>query len=263
RGTLSSRSRDRSWRCGCLSHDRTLKIVCPTVCRYRGREMKSSSVHESRNGNRVGRTGSNVSALRGLAGAFAAGLLFATSVPADELESGFAHPPPEARVRAYWWWLNGNVTKAAITRDLEQMKAKGWGGALICDAGGADQDGNAPVPHGPTFFTPEWRELYKHTLREANRLGLEMSLNIHSGWNLGGPIVTADDAAKKLAWSELVIAGPTNFSAALPLPNVRDHYHREIAVLAYRLRDDLPDHRAPLRHWREKAMHDALSFSAP
>jgi hypothetical protein len=182
---------------------------------------------------------------------------------ADALDSGFANPPREARLRAYWWWLNGNVTKAAITRDLEQMKAKGWGGALICDAGGADQDGNDRVPHGPTFFTPEWRELYKHTLREADRLGLEMSLNIQSGWNLGGPMVTADDAAKKLVWSELVVAGPTNFSAALPLPNVRDRYHRDIAVLAYRVRDDLPANRPPLLHWREKAMHNALSFSAP
>ena len=25
------------------------------------------------------------------------------------------------------------------------------------------------MPHGPTFFTAEWRELYKHTLREADR----------------------------------------------------------------------------------------------
>src|SRR5512143_892363 len=78
----------------------------------------------------------------------------------DELASGFANPPNSARLRAYWWWLNGNVTKAAITRDLEEMKAKGFGGALICDAGGAEQDGNDRVPHGPTFFTPEWRELY-------------------------------------------------------------------------------------------------------
>src|ERR1041385_5933220 len=101
--------------------------------------------------------------------------LFATKLFAGELESGFSQPPPEDRLRAYWWWLNGNVTKAAITRDLEAMKAKGWGGALLCDAGGAEQDGNGRVPHGPTFFTPEWRELYKHTLGEADRLGLEIS----------------------------------------------------------------------------------------
>ena len=74
---------------------------------------------------------------------------------ADALREGFVDPPPEARLRAYWWWLNGNVTRKAITRDLEEMKAKGFGGALICDVGGAEQRGNAQVTHGPTFFTPE------------------------------------------------------------------------------------------------------------
>ena len=128
--------------------------------------------------------------------------LFAVPAAAADttLTDGWNNPPTAARLRAYWWWLNGNVTRESITRDLEEMKAKGFGGAVIIDAGGAEQWGNARVPHGPTFFSPEWRELYKHTLREADRLGLEMSLNLQSGWNLGGPMVTADDAAKKLVW---------------------------------------------------------------
>ena len=110
------------------------------------------------------------------------------------------------------------------------------GGAVIIDAGGADQWGNAQVPHGPTFFTPEWRALYQHALREADRLGLEMSLNIQSGWNLGGPMVTADDAAKKLVWSESRVTGPTNFNAALPAPRSRENYYRDTFVVAYRIR---------------------------
>src|SRR5439155_23975079 len=135
---------------------------------------------------------------------------------ADQLESGFIDPPRDARLRAYWWWLNGNVTKAAITRDLEQMKAKGFGGALICDAGGATQDGNAPVPHGPTFFSPQWRKLYKHALTEADRLGLEMSLNIQSGWNLGGTMTRTQAAPKKLTWSTLQVEGPAPAEPAMP-----------------------------------------------
>ncbi len=162
---------------------------------------------------------------------------FTLAVSAEDLESGFANPPNSARLRAYWWWLNGNVTKAAITRDLEEMKAKGFGGALICDAGGADQDGNDPVPHGPTFFSPEWRELYKYTLREASRLGLEMSLNIQSGWNLGGPMVKADDAAKKLVWSAMSVAGPAHFAQSLPAPKSRDDYYRDVFTVAYRIKD--------------------------
>ncbi|HYG23228.1 MAG TPA: glycosyl hydrolase [Verrucomicrobiae bacterium] len=203
--------------------------------------------------------------MRRIAGLFAgAGMLLSLAVvSAADLESGFANPPREARTRAYWWWLNGNVDKAAITRDLEEMKAKGWGGALICDAGGAEQDGNDRVPAGPAFFSTEWRELYRHTLKEANRLELELSLNIQSGWNLGGPDVLAEDSAKKVIWSELEITGPTNFSGALPLPRVRDNYSREIAVLAYRIRPEVPTNRPPLKHWREKAIHNELHFSAP
>lgn len=178
------------------------------------------------------------------------------------LEEGWTNPPTSARLRAYWWWLNGNVTQAAITRDLEQMKAKGFGGAIITDAGGADQDGNAPVPHGPTFFTPAWRQLYKHALREGNRLGLEMSLNILSGWNLGGPMVTADDAAKKLVWTEAVLKGPANYRGELPAPKRRDNYYRDLFVVAYRLKPGQVRAR-PLLHWEEKAMFKALASSAP
>ena len=198
----------------------------------------------------------------------------AVAAEADPLAQGFANPPNSARLRAYWWWLNGNVTKAAITRDLEEMKAKGFGGALICDAGGAEQEGNDPVPHGPTFFTPEWRELYKHTLHEADRLGLEMSLNILSGWNLGGPMVKAEDAAKKLAWSEIVIAGPTSLDKPLPLPRqIREGFYQDISVVAYPLKEPGPGAtdalsrilkaRRPIQNWPQKAVYKSLNFSAP
>ena len=34
-------------------------------------------------------------------------------------EGGFANPPQSAGIRCWWWWLNGNVIREAITRDLE------------------------------------------------------------------------------------------------------------------------------------------------
>lgn len=182
--------------------------------------------------------------------------------PAITLEQGWQNPPNQSRLLAYWWWLNGNVTKAAITRDLEGMKAKGFGGALLCDANGASQDGNDNVPHGPTFFTPEWRELYKHTLREADRLGLQISLNIQSGWNLGGPMVSAEDAAHKYVWSEVKVAGPTNLVLKLPDPKARDNFYRDSAVVAFLIQTNQPH--PPLKNWRQKALQESLQpFSAP
>ncbi len=187
----------------------------------------------------------------------------ASTLAADmALETGWQNPPNEARLRAYWWWLNGNVTSNSITRDLEQMKAKGFGGAVLIDANGASQEGNDPVPHGPTFFSSQWRELYKCTLQEAHRLGLEMSLNIQSGWNLGGPVVSKDDAAKKYIWSETQIAGGKNLELKLPLAGVREDYYREIAVIAYRLKPSV-NHR-PLENWKRKALQQSLMpFSSP
>src|SRR5262252_2932177 len=92
----------------------------------------------------------------------------------DPLAAGFRNPPAEARIRCYWWWLNGNTKKEAITRDLEAMSAKGYGGALLVDAGGAEQRGNQQVPAGPMFGSSAWRELFRHALAEAARLDLEL-----------------------------------------------------------------------------------------
>lgn len=154
-----------------------------------------------------------------------------------QLRAGFVNPPAEARLRCYWWWLNGNTDKATITNDLEQMKAKGFGGALLVDANGADQEGNSPVPHGPDFGSPAWVELYKHALKEADRLGLEITLNITSGWNLGGPNVTPAQASKILTWSRTNapadgVGGIWN----LAMPPVKNGFYRQLAVLAYPLK---------------------------
>lgn len=180
------------------------------------------------------------------------------------LESGWINPPREARLRAYWWWLNGNVTEQAITRDLEEMKAKGFGGAVLLDADGSSQDGNTRVPHGPTFFTPEWRRLYKHAVREADRLGLELSLNIQSGWNLGGPMVKPEDAPKKLVWSEVRVTEDRNLEIKLPQPKGRDGFYRDLFVLAYPLNSNMPADRKPLQNLQQKALLRSLEpFSAP
>jgi hypothetical protein len=180
----------------------------------------------------------------------------------DALAVGFANPPPAARTRAYWWWLNGNVTKAAITRDLEEMKAKGFGGAIITDAGGAEQEGNAQVPAGPAFASPEWRDLFKFTLHEASRLGLEMSLNIQSGWNLGGPMIRAEDAPKKLTWSETRVHGPISFTNAMPEPKHAPELYRDVCVLAFPVTPSANPH-PPLQNYSAKALIQGLGWSTP
>ena len=158
--------------------------------------------------------------------------LYAQRATDDGLGRGFRNPPPEARLRCYWWWLNGNTDARTITRDLEAMKANGYGGAILVDAGGAETRGNGTVPAGPTFGSSEWRVLYRHALKEAARLGLVISLSVQSGWNLGGPTVEPKDAAKLLTWARLVVEGPAAINQVLPQPPQKEGYYRDIAVLA-------------------------------
>ncbi len=103
----------------------------------------------------------------------------------DYLAENFKTPDTEYGVNCWWWWLNGNVNKAAITKDLEAMKSRNFQGAMIFDAGGHNQRGNKDIPQGPLFGSDEWNELFVFAMDEAKRLGLEMGFNIQSGWNLG------------------------------------------------------------------------------
>jgi hypothetical protein len=172
------------------------------------------------------------------------GLLLSISLwvqaASPSLEEAFRQPPQQYGIRCFWWWLNGNVTREAITRDLEEMKAKGFSGALVVDAGMELQWGDGPVPAGPMYMSAEWRELFKHAVQEAHRLGLELSLNIQSGWNLGGPVVTPEYAAKMLTWSETAINGPIAYSQTLSPPKAKNEYYRDIAVLAYKVHQSVP-----------------------
>ena len=191
------------------------------------------------------------------------------SSAADELRIGFADPPAPARLRCYWWWLNGHTTEATITRDLEEMKKKGYGGALLVDANGANQNGNDNVPAGPEFGSSEWTALYAHALKEADRLGLEVTLNITSGWNLGGPWVQPEQASKLLTWSRTVVKAGSTDPVRIALPLAKNGFYRQIAVLAYPLHrgDSLAgehgDTRKPLSALKAKSAAVEMGFSMP
>lgn len=191
---------------------------------------------------------------------FIIALLTSISTHADDLESGFRSPPHSAGIRCFWWWLNSNVTKEAITRDLEEMKDKGFNGAMIFDADGSSQQGNAPASAGPVFGSKEWVALLLHACEEAKRLDLELSLNIQSGWNLGGPSVTAAETTQQLVWSKTLVAGPAAIKQSLPQPKEKDGFYRDVAVIAVPVLGTSP---APLKDLALKNATKALGMSAP
>ena len=171
-----------------------------------------------------------------------------------ELESNFMTPPDDAKPRVWWHWMNGNVTKDGIRKDLEWMNRSGIGGFQNFNVGMTNQ----VVEKRLIPFDPEWQDAVEFTAKLADSLGLEMAEAASPGWSeSGGPWVTPKEAMKKYVWSETRIEGGKAFSGLLPHPptatgsfqnvksagrgfsydpdEIRPEYYADAAVVAYRV----------------------------
>ncbi|MDR2437909.1 MAG: hypothetical protein LBE12_00880 [Planctomycetaceae bacterium] len=167
--------------------------------------------------------------------------------------SEFVNVPNDAKPWVYYWWLKGNVTKEQITHDLEEMQQKGIGGILLFDSRGYydefDSKDHVPVPLKIKyeFMSPQWREMVKHTINEAARCHLKVSINIaNTGGHLRGVWDMKENGPKELIWSVYPVNHLNNNSnnnnnnnnnkitLKLPIPDEKPYY-QDVAVLGVRL----------------------------
>jgi hypothetical protein len=162
---------------------------------------------------------------------------------AGGLADDFRDPPASARPWVYWFFMDGNLSREGITADLEAMKAAGIGGVILMEV-------DVGVPRGPVRFMSEpWRALFKHAVNEAERLGLQITLNAGPGWTgSGGPWVKPEQSMQHIVASETSVAGGRRFEGLLPQPQprppffgpvpaelepLRSGFYRDVAVLAF------------------------------
>ena len=146
----------------------------------------------------------------------------------SQLRDGFNNPPKEAKVRTWWHWLDGNVTREGITADLEAMHRVGIQEATLFNGGMGFPAGDVK------YMSPEWLELVHHAASEAKRLGMELSFHNCAGWSSsGGPWVKPEDGMQTVTISELKVQGGKILALSLPQPETRLDCYRDIAVLAF------------------------------
>ncbi|RYZ81914.1 MAG: glycosyl transferase family 2, partial [Proteobacteria bacterium] len=122
--------------------------------------------------------------------------------------------------------------------DLEEFKKKGiCEVAMINSAGGLS---GVPYPPGVPFLSEEWKELYRFAMQEAKRVGIEVGINLCSGWSMGGPWIKPEFSGRWYLQSKLNVDGPQKFSGPLPLPNPRDRYDHVFNPPGYKEYIDLP-----------------------
>jgi hypothetical protein len=144
-----------------------------------------------------------------------AGGVLAQNAP-DPLKKGFQDPPNAARPRVWWHWMNGNITWDGAQKDMEWMKRVGIAGLQAFDAGMTTPQ---VVDERLPYMTDGWKDVFRKTAANAERLDLEFGTASSPGWSeTGGPWVTAPDAMKKMAWSVTRITGGTHFKGILQKP---------------------------------------------
>lgn len=150
----------------------------------------------------------------------------------DSLQEAFMHPGESAKPWVYWFWMNANVTAEGITRDLEAMSEMGLGGAYLMPIG--EQGPLTKVDNPVNPLSESWWDLVKFSNQEASRLGLKLAMNACDGWALaGGPWITPELSMQEVVSSGIQINGGQSYSGFLPMPEMRENYYRDIAVLAF------------------------------
>ena len=183
-----------------------------------------------------------------------------TNIEDSKLRQSFLNPPGEARMSCYWWWLNSMATKESITRDLEEMRAKGYGSATLIDAGSSSYEVAKKTQRGPLFMSKEWMDLFKHAVKEADRMGISLCVNVQSGWNPGAPSITPEFALKKLTYADTSIVGGRKIYIELPQPDSLLIY-KDICVQAIRKSpSDVPIKDEAISFWSAKSFNADLGF---
>lgn len=147
--------------------------------------------------------------------------------------SMFMDPPENAGIYTWWHWMDKAITRDGITRDLEAMQEQGIVGATILNIGlfGGKDFGVPQV----TFNTPEWYDMFRFALEEADRLGIEIGIHNCDGWSTtGGPWIKPEQSMKQYTWSTTIVEGGQLVSARLSQPKDKKDFYRDVAVIAWR-----------------------------
>ena len=154
----------------------------------------------------------------------------------EQLASAFSLPPDTARPGVYWYFMDGNLNGKEMTAELESMKDVGIGNLVFLEV-------NVGVPRGPVeFMSEQWQDLFAHAVREAERLGIDITLGAGPGWTgSGGPWIKPENAMQHLVFSVTEAKGPARFDAVLPKPqqkptpwgNMLTDFSEDVVVYAF------------------------------
>jgi len=122
----------------------------------------------------------------------------------------------ESRPWARWWWLGNAVDKENLSRQLREYAQKGFGGLEVATIYGVKGYEDRFIE----YLSPEWVEMLKYTVGEAERAGLGIDMTCGCGWPFGGPQIGDEDAAVRVNFKSFTVEGGAKLSEKLPTERI-------------------------------------------
>ena len=136
----------------------------------------------------------------------------------------------ESRPGSRWWWLGSAVDKENLTYNLEEYAKAGLGAMEITPIYGVQGNDKNNIP----YLTPQWMDILKHTQAEGKRLGIQIDMNMGTGWPFGGPSVSIADAATKAIFQTYKTEGGQKISLDIQVQDQKQVPHAILSrVMAY------------------------------
>lgn len=93
-----------------------------------------------------------------------------------------------------WWWMGSAVDEKGLDAQLNSLSSVGFGGVEVVPIYGAMGYEKQYIK----YLSPQWMQMLDHTVKKAGSLDMGVDISVGTGWPIGGPQVTAADAATKM-----------------------------------------------------------------
>ena len=134
-----------------------------------------------------------------------------------DVAARLAVPPDDAKALVRWWWFGPNVVKSQLEREMQAMKAGGFGGFEIQPVYPMELDDPARGIRNVPYLSPEFLDAVSFVNAKAHEQKLRVDMTLASGWPYGGPNVPVTEAASRMR--VVPVAIPAN-AESWPLPSV-------------------------------------------
>jgi hypothetical protein len=121
-------------------------------------------------------------------------LLQTTTLLPQKFELSWPEITRNARPWTRWWWPGSIVSQSDLTAALQKYKDAGLGGLELTVIYGVKGEEDKFID----YLSPKWMDMFTWTLKEGERLGIDIDLANASGWPFGGKWVDPADACRNI-----------------------------------------------------------------